>query len=71
LSCAGWQAQLDDLRRQHPEALVGEYIEVSIKTGRNVDLALRYMVASVMAHISAKQSAASSGAAAAAAAAAS
>jgi hypothetical protein len=39
--------------------LVGEYIEVSVKTGRNVDLALRYMVASMMAHISAKQSAAS------------
>jgi hypothetical protein len=47
---------------------VGEYIEVNIKTGRNVDLALRYMVASVMAHIRVKKSAASSGAAAAAAA---
>jgi hypothetical protein len=37
---------------------------VSVKTGRNVDLALRYMVASVMAHFSAN--AASDAAAAAA-----
>jgi hypothetical protein len=41
---------LDDWRWQHPEVFLGEYIEVSAKTGRNVDLALKYVVAA-LAHI--------------------
>ncbi|ELR21213.1 Ras subfamily protein [Acanthamoeba castellanii str. Neff] len=47
-------ALLDDWRWQHSGVFLGEYIEVSAKTGRNVDLALKYVVAA-LAHVNATE----------------
>jgi hypothetical protein len=48
------KALLDDWRWQHSGVFLGEYIEVSAKTGRNVDLALKYVVAA-LAHVNATE----------------